>query len=229
MGAMGAPANRTTERGLERFIFFTDAVTAVAITLLVLPLVDAASEMSGTPEVWQFLLDNLGRLFAFALSFALIGLFWVFHHRFSEQLVGYDGWLLWLNLGWMLTIVALPLSTELMDVDAGKSTGAAIYIGNMLATSVFSILMRWRCVARPALVRDVAAARYGLAANVASGVLFALAMVIALLVPEAGTWALLSLFLAWPAQYLVDRVMRVQGSPRPTGAAPGAPRGDGTD
>jgi uncharacterized membrane protein len=68
------------ERGVERVIFFTDAVVAIAITLLILPLVEiliADAWQTPVPPLGQFLSDNLWQFFAFALSFAIIARFWM--------------------------------------------------------------------------------------------------------------------------------------------------------
>ena len=67
---------------LARIMAFTDGVMAVAITLLVLNI-----EVPNVPSdqlVSQ--LDNLLPAGAYALSFALVGRFWVIHHRLFEDL-----------------------------------------------------------------------------------------------------------------------------------------------
>jgi uncharacterized membrane protein len=62
-----------TTRGLDRLVFFTDAVTAIAITLLILPLVDSVERAAGEGHsAAQFIGDNLSQLAAFGLSFVVI-------------------------------------------------------------------------------------------------------------------------------------------------------------
>ena len=186
---------RRTQRGLDRFIFFTDAVAAVAITLLVLPLVDSVNEIGakgGTLPEW--LAENWSRLLVFAISFAITGLFWMLHHRFSELLVDYNLGLIWLNLGWMFTIVCLPLATELLNLD---DTGLApiAYIATMVACSVLTVLMRWMCIREPQLVRDRAAVVAGLRANLVTVALFVVALLVTIAFPAVGTWTLFILLL----------------------------------
>ncbi len=68
-------------------IAFTDAAVAIALTLLVLPLVDIVPEAahSGEPAV-AVVTDNLAPIGSFLLSFAVIARFWSVHHR----LFGYE-------------------------------------------------------------------------------------------------------------------------------------------
>ena len=66
----------------ERFIAFTDAVVAIALTLLILPLMENANEFFGEEEgnnVGEWFNENRHRLGGFALSFFVVSLFWIQH------------------------------------------------------------------------------------------------------------------------------------------------------
>ena len=105
-----------SERGVERLIFFTDAVAAIAITLLILPLVDivtADASRSHPVPVSTFLAENVGQLLAFGLSFVIIARFWMANHRILADVVRSTPVLMWLDIGWVFTIVLLPLPTEI--------------------------------------------------------------------------------------------------------------------
>lgn len=97
---------RRTERGIDRFVFFTDAVVAVAITLLVLPLIDTASNIGGA-SVPEYIGENFTRIIAFVLSFAVVGRFWISHHQFIENITDYNRSALWLNM--ILTLLLRTL------------------------------------------------------------------------------------------------------------------------
>jgi uncharacterized membrane protein len=78
---------------LERLVFFSDAIFAIAITLLVLDL-KLAPDSHGV-IIW----DEIGpKLFAFALSFFVIGIYWLNHHQLFGALRTEDGALRWVNL-----------------------------------------------------------------------------------------------------------------------------------
>ncbi|HEY3480343.1 MAG TPA: TMEM175 family protein, partial [Streptomyces sp.] len=102
-----------TERGFERLITFADAVVAIALTLLVLPLSEIASELSQDTSVGAVFSQNGSAFGSFALSFVVIWVLWSAHHRTMEYFHAYDGVLLQLTLVWLLTIVLLPFVTQL--------------------------------------------------------------------------------------------------------------------
>jgi hypothetical protein len=66
--------------------FFTDAVVAIAMTLLILPLMESVAE-AGRDGVTtaDYLSEHGGQLFSFALSFVIIASFWAGHHSLVEH------------------------------------------------------------------------------------------------------------------------------------------------
>src|ERR1700691_2436078 len=107
-----------SETGLRRLVNFSDAVVAIAITLLILPLVDVAGSI-GASSVGHFLDVNKDKLLAFALSFAVIGNFWWVQHQQFERVKKYNAVLVGGMGLWVFSIVFLPFPTELL--------GAALY------------------------------------------------------------------------------------------------------
>jgi TMEM175 potassium channel family protein len=102
-----------TERGLDRFITFLDAVVAIAITLLVLPLTEIIVGTHPPPHATEVFTQNGARFWSFLLSFAVIFRLWLGHHRIIERVGAYDTVFVWVNLGWALTVVFLPFATQL--------------------------------------------------------------------------------------------------------------------
>ena len=71
------------ERGLERLVLFSDAVVAIALTLLILPLTDVEIEAGQT--LVEVLRNYSGKLLAFGISFAVIARYWLGHHSIFKD------------------------------------------------------------------------------------------------------------------------------------------------
>ncbi|MCO5951792.1 TMEM175 family protein [Microbacterium yannicii] len=191
----------------ERLKAFADAVVAIAMTLLILPLMesvgDAAADGLATIE---WLNENAGQLFSFALSFLLIANFWLTHHRLFAGIHRVTAGLLWLTIAWMFTIVWLPIATALLgqlEEDAGQKV---LYIGTLAMTSLVMLLIRLYVLRHPAL-HDIPRPRLrsGLVADVVMLALFLLALAVAVLFPAVGYWAMFLLLLVAPLHRLLVR------------------------
>ena len=109
---------------LGRIMAFTDGVMAVAITLLVLNLEvprDAGDDLG------EKLVDLVPSVFAYLLSFALVGRFWVIHHNLFETLRRFDGTLMGLNLLFLATIAIVPFATDLYDRYTSEPLAVAVF------------------------------------------------------------------------------------------------------
>jgi putative SOS response-associated peptidase YedK len=114
-------------------VAFSDAVVAIAITRVVLPLVDLAHD--GTHEtVAQFLRDNALALAAVALSFVVIGNLWQAHHEVFESINGFTRVMMQINFIWLAALVFLPLPTVLIVSETNSDQlGTVLYIGTIVA------------------------------------------------------------------------------------------------
>jgi uncharacterized membrane protein len=132
-------------RDLERFITFLDAIVAIAVTLLVLPLVELTSELASAEEPIGDLLDeHQAQLWAFLLSFVVIARLWWSQHRAVRSLVQLNVGLFWLLMLWALTIVFLPFPTALVAERSDEAWTKILYIGttalSMLVLAVVAAL-----------------------------------------------------------------------------------------
>ena len=199
-----------TDRGLDRLITFLDAVVAIAITLLVLPLVDVIPSEGRDVDLGDLLADEAGRFGAFALSFAVIAQLWLVHHRIVERVGSYDRPFVLVNLIWTLTIVLLPFATEVAAVYGnGTRLGIALYIGTMTVSSACLTVLSLMVSGRPHLRRH----GYDGAEDDPTGSLLTtaalgLALVVGVAVPAVGYLALLLLFLPDPVRRLLARRAR---------------------
>lgn len=196
-----------TTLGLNRLVFFTDAVTAIAITLLILPLVDSVTQAAnGGRSAGQFLADNEVQLVGLALSFAVIARLWISHHSTFEHVAAYNAPLMLLNLVWAFTIVVLPLPTEMISKFPTSSLTVGFYIGTMAANALALMAMVLLIHRHPLLeiTANPLGARH-LFASIAVTTAFLVALVVGVLVPSINFWALLILFLPVPAQMIYGR------------------------
>jgi uncharacterized membrane protein len=79
-----------TDRGFERLITFADAVVAIALTLLVLPLSELATELDRDTTIGQMFSEHRDDFGSFVLSFVVIWVLWTAHHRTMEYFDAYD-------------------------------------------------------------------------------------------------------------------------------------------
>jgi uncharacterized membrane protein len=192
-----------TERGLERIVFFSDAVAAIAITLLILPVVDAASPGR---TLSQILHHDGSRIFAFALSFVVIAQYWVMHHRVFEWIDGYDNVLIWCNMLWLATIVFLPFPTELLGVHGYADTGIRfLYLATITAGSAALALLELVVHRRPEIRTGDGPAEFSLLPGLLTLGLLIVATIVATAVPAIGLWALLLLLASNPIGKWIER------------------------
>jgi uncharacterized membrane protein len=205
-----------TERGLDRVIFFTDAVAAIAITLLILPLVDEVpSAADDGLSVQEFLQRNSSQLLGFAISFAVIARLWMAHHSLFQHVRAHTPLLLWLNFVWAFTIAVLPLPTAVISEFTIDGPARALYIGTMAASSCVLTLLLVTIVRTPGLVAPDApmSARAVLGSTISSG-LFFVALLVGVLSSTVGLWAMLVLFLAGPLERILTRPIERMRSAR---------------
>lgn len=102
-------------RDLERLVFFSDAVIAIAITLLVIDLrLPELPPITTDAELRAAIVDLAPRLFSFFLSFIVIGMWWTTHHRLFGSVARPDGRLIVLDLAFLGAIAFLPFPTSIL-------------------------------------------------------------------------------------------------------------------
>lgn len=120
------------EQDTKRLVFFSDAVFAIAITLLVIDI--------GVPEIAStqpdaVLTEELLALFpqfvSFGLSFLAIGTFWLTHHRLFTYIERCSRRLLSLNLLFLLFVSLVPFSSALLGEYSGRQLVVIWYAVHM--------------------------------------------------------------------------------------------------
>lgn len=136
-------------------ILFTDAVFAIAITLLAIeikvPEIHSLHEGETIDgKIAVHLSDMIPKFIGFFVSFFVIAQFWTVHHRLFGYLTDYSTKLLWANNLYLLGIVLLPFSSafysDYVIMDAKIPFG--FYLGNIIYLGIMNARL-WRIIAEP--------------------------------------------------------------------------------
>lgn len=128
---------------LERLVFFSDAVFAIAITLLAIELKVPELELESSDALLRGVFSEWPRLLAFALSFWIIAVYWVAHHRYFRYILYFDDGLMWRNLVLLFTIALIPFTSSLLGEYGNLSAAVWLYAVNMIALGLSGAWM-WR-------------------------------------------------------------------------------------
>jgi uncharacterized membrane protein len=149
---MTEAAERRPEAGreLDRIIFFSDAVFAIAITILVL---DIRVPDGLSPTELPAVVLGLGpKYISYVISFLVLAVYWQAHHRVFRPIRGYDGMLLWLNFLFLMAVAFLPFPTSLLGEYSGEQLSVVIYAANAAAASLLLTTISWYATSRYRLV-----------------------------------------------------------------------------
>jgi uncharacterized membrane protein len=123
-----------------------DGVFAIAMTLLIfdirVPLPENVA-LSGLPVELAKLAPNL---VGYALSFVLLGVFWVGHHNQYVFIRRANRTLLWLNILYLMTIAFIPFSAGLLSRYHDDQIAVVIYGLNLIACGLALYLHWWYAV-----------------------------------------------------------------------------------
>ncbi|WP_234434361.1 TMEM175 family protein [Streptomyces sp. NRRL F-5126] len=203
LGPTGLPAplpvGRQSVWSAERLLLFTDAVTAISITLLILPLVDLVPEAVSAHETGsEVITDHWSQIWSFLLSFLVVARFWMAHHRTFSMVGALNGRLVVWNMIWLLSIVVLPFPTEIVGSFGHDRFTAALYYANILVSLVCQAAMLALIKAHPeTLTVDDESTRALIASGYTEGcrniVALVVAFALALAVPLLDYYSLLLL------------------------------------
>lgn len=203
------PPSQETQLESSRMIAFSDGVVAIAVTLLILPLVDINLPNS-SPEAQQNPLgyvwaQNNALITGFVISWAVIMVFWFAHHRIFANVKAINSSIIMLNTMWLFAVVVLPFPTNLLsqvsEADSTVSRQVTVfYVANMLAMSVLLGLIGRQLRLNPTLLVDDSQtkAHDGAMRSSATIVIFSVVLVAAVIVPAYAIYGLFAMFLVDP-------------------------------
>jgi uncharacterized membrane protein len=135
----------------ERLAAFTDGVTAVIITIMVLELkpphgADFAALAALTPTFLSYL-----------ISFIYVAIYWNNHHHFFNLVEHVDGSILWANIHLLFWISLVPFTTAWLGEHPFGTAPTAVYGVSLLMPAVAWFVMQGVIIRRQG--RDSAMAR----------------------------------------------------------------------
>jgi uncharacterized membrane protein len=135
------PTQEDIPLDIERFVFFSDAVIAIAITLLVIQL-DVPATAGSDAGLRDALIALWPSFFSFVLSFVVIAIWWLGHHRLL-RVVERSHWLLVvLNFALLGAIVFLPFASRVLGTYADLPSAVILYSVTNLAAAAALLGMR---------------------------------------------------------------------------------------
>jgi uncharacterized membrane protein len=117
----------------ERILFFSDAVFAIVITLLVLEIKVPHISDHSVKTLHTELAHLIPKVSGFVFSFFVIGLLWFEHHRIFRYINNFNTGLIWRNLIFLLFISFIPFPTALFSEYPWSNTAFLVY------TSIFGL------------------------------------------------------------------------------------------
>jgi TMEM175 potassium channel family protein len=125
---------------LDRVVLFSDAVFAIAMTILAISLrLPDGTTNSGVAHALHEAIPAIG---AYFLSFAVIGVYWLGHHRFFRHIARVDSKMLVLNLAVLSLVAFLPFPTQVLGVH-GSSRAAVIFYAATVAVLGTIVSVSW--------------------------------------------------------------------------------------
>jgi uncharacterized membrane protein len=198
---------RSEELEFDRVAFFSDAVFAIAMTLLVVGI--GIPHVADESKIGQHIADKRNEIFGFFLSFIVIGFYWLAHHRFFSKLVAVDVRFMKINLVYLAAIAFMPFPTALVGLYGDEEAVVIVLYAVTLAIASLLEAVLFSYAHHSGLLRlrlDDRAFRNYMLASVAPAVIFALSIPIAIFY-DPGT-ALLSWLLIFVAEFLIGKYLR---------------------
>jgi uncharacterized membrane protein len=141
------PSERRAAYGVGRLLALSDGVFAIAMTLLVLDIPAPHLANPTEADLLQALLELRPNLLAFGLSFVLVGIQWLYHHRLFQDVSRVNGALVLMNLLLLLLVCLVPFTTAMLARYGDHATGAILYASNMAALGLSEVglqVVSWR-------------------------------------------------------------------------------------
>ena len=198
--------------GTTRIEAFSDGIMAIIITIMVLELrVPKLAASFTRDEFWAEAIHFWPKLLVYAMSFVIVGIFWVNHHGFFHSLQKSDGKLLWYNNLMMFWMSLIPFGTAFLG-EHPTSPEAAMIFGGIMTMAAFSFpLMGHYAMFKSDLMHESITPEMkqaNLRRSLPGGVLY----LVSVLVAPFSVWVSWGIFFIVPLYYFMPRVFGEENS-----------------
>lgn len=127
-----------TKLQIERILFFSDAVIAIAMTLLIIEIKAPHIHGNSGEELSESLNELIPKFISFFISFFVIAIYWKAHHHLFGHVTKYTDKLIWINILFLLSIVLMPFSSAFYSENFGLNIPYAVYCINISITGILN-------------------------------------------------------------------------------------------
>lgn len=135
------------ERGLNRFEGFSDAVFAIALTLLIVEIKVPGSPQGphGYSDLARAMAEQWREHLALVLCYLVIGVYWLQHHYSGRIYAKTDHWFGAINLLFLLAIVVIPYPIRVwcFHLSTGFEPVASVTLVAGLALIACTWMAKW--------------------------------------------------------------------------------------
>jgi uncharacterized membrane protein len=214
------------EPSVQRLLNLTDGVVAIAITLLVLdlkvPATAVIANAHSASDLWHLLMNQKSTYLSYAISFYVVALFWIIHHKTLQRVNAHSAGLAVCNFFFIFAISVIPFSSNVLGRFTRNPLSITIFAINVLLLEVALVAIGVFAWKRHLFAEGMSSQmifRNHLAAALTSAVLL-VSIVVAWIEPR---WAIDIWLLAILAPFIADNLAarRFQATPGSPGASPG--------
>lgn len=196
--------------GLDRLVFFSDAVFAIAITLLVLDIrLPAGFEYRDNAQLFASLVESWQKHLAYLISFLVIGMVWSSHHRKFRYIKRYDRTLITLNILLLMVVAYIPFPSSLLSENANR-TATIFYALTIMLIGLIMVGLWWYATWKNRLINPDMSPfekRIEILNPILTVIVFALSIGIAIIDPSLArlSWLLLLPVILFVSHRLAER------------------------
>ncbi|NBP68560.1 MAG: DUF1211 domain-containing protein [Cytophagia bacterium] len=192
----------------ERTVFFSDAVFAIAMTLLVLEIKLPSITEAESLGIDEILSNRIPNFICFAISFIVTALFWRAHMVTCTYVKSVNNRFVWINIWLLFFVVVMPFTTALYaNYGFMDNIAFSLYCLNIAVIGIFNYLLMAHVIKTEDLIKTLgeAAVRWSKRRALIVPVVFVLAIVLALVAPMTSRYAFILIFVL---QAIGDRMYK---------------------